>query len=164
MVKPIFIMAAIATLALGCAKGKHTCNLTIDYPEQYILFKGFSETDLETIIVNRYQKYTNYTTLLSSDTVSPLQITVSGDTAFQNNNDPLNMGFHNIVRNYDYTVNVSGHLYQIAPVDTGSTSLSWEQTASCPDNKQTASFGATVNDQFTLPVTVSSSNYFILAK
>lgn len=135
-----FILFALFVLAAGnsCKKEGYTCSHSISYEFVQVSFTGFSPQQLSEVILDRYQRNSNFSTRTGSDTIDASGAVFKGDTAYfaiKPNSlagRDYYEGFLDVRDDADYkiTVPATGESYTIT-AGTGALSETWEQDTEC---------------------------------
>lgn len=172
--KPIFdpmrkyIFAFVLVLLIAaCKKEKYICEYSILYIRHLgVAFAGFSQPELDTIILSSYAGNTGLTTLIKTDTLLISSAVFANDTAYASGPQ----GFWTLKSGVDYraTVLSTGHVFTVTGAGEGPSFHRWTQETSCSPGagqpRITTPINVHINGQPVQPYTYSWSNFFIVLK
>lgn len=145
----LFSLILLFSFTAGCKKKTYTCSRSIYYDRQCsVAFSGFSEQELEKVVLYRYEANTNFNELIGIDTFYVVNPYITGDTVYAANHTVNGfIGFWNISKGVDYQIHIvnPNKTYSITGIATGPSSVSWEQDTRCGMGASQASI-QTVNN------------------
>lgn len=125
----------IASLLLACLsvtschKEEYGCAYPYYYRPFGLAFVGYDSVAIAQLVLETYTKNTNYTQLLSSDTLLGVSLEQRLDTIFRNGHWP----FFEIKADSDYKVKIvnTGESFTIDSIQTGPATYSWNSATPC---------------------------------
>jgi len=127
--------ASCRKLMQGSQTQKHyTCGFDYYYVPLQVSFVGYTEAELDTLILSSYEQNSNYAHLIQSDTEVFSDLYFTGDTAYRSisNNYFLNT-FFSLNDSFDYLIEVaSTHTqYKVFNIYANHDPVIWEQDTPC---------------------------------
>jgi hypothetical protein len=131
-----FIIVLIIPLLLASCKKEYICSSPVQYWSPSIAFAGFSESEIKSIIIWTYKENTDFSELLSTDSLAQSSIVFKSDTAFSKF-DTLSKtatGFKSIHEGYDYKIQClqNGKMFLITNIASGDSVKTWVKDTECP--------------------------------
>ncbi len=121
---------------IGCKKQRYTCGFNYYYVPAYVAFSGFAAADLKTVVIGSYTAGSNFSELISGDTIDASAALFAGDTASASDN----YGFFQAKPGVDYkvTLPLAGKAFRITDVRRFEEKKVWEQDEACGSGSQPA--------------------------
>jgi len=153
----------------ACRKEQYTCMYSIDYAAPCsVAFTGFTASELDTIILERYRGGSNFADLISRDTLSFTDPVFAGDTAYaaEAEDSISHKGFWSLrAEDYRVLLPTAGRTYEITGARIGPSSYSWTQQEHCSPGAGTPRIATLenihVDHQPVNPVGEKANWYFI---
>ncbi|MNS17928.1 hypothetical protein D3C72_496120 [compost metagenome] len=114
---------------LSCGKKEYGCAYPYNYRPFGLAFVGYDSAEVAQLVMQTYAKNTNYTQLISSDTMLAVDIEQRHDTIFQNGH----MAFFEIKESNDYKIKIinTGEVLTIDSIQSGPATYSWTSATPC---------------------------------
>jgi hypothetical protein len=137
MKKIIVLLAALSLFSFpSCKKEKekkkYTCGSITYYISVFVILKGFSSDQLDSVIIRTYEPNGQFDHILSTDTFNYSNASFLSDTAYPQDLAGK-VGFYELVKGKEYQFEVlsTNQTYKISNIRDGATSSSWEQEEPC---------------------------------
>ena len=164
----LFAFVILLVSITSCKKKLETCSYRIEYHNPSVAFAGFSEADVKSIQIASYKANTNFTELISLDSLSQSSIVFNNDTALKMvDTVSKNLyGFKLFEEGIDYKITCTntGKSYLVTHVLSGEVNHTWEEVHCSPGSSQTR-FASILFDLDGSPVDLSGNDLiFYLSK
>lgn len=131
--KTIFTLLLVTLLfSVGCKK-KYTCSYNYSYQRPGLSLVGFSTMEINQMVVRKYAGNSNFSQLISSDTIKVPNPVFMGDTAYAKGSGYANDGFLTPEVGYDYKIESPStqQTFTITNIDASKQSETWTQEQHC---------------------------------
>lgn len=159
--KPIIPVLLLLVLMTSCSKKLQHCSQAIYPIPGYGAFIGFTASELDTIVIEKYQPGSQLSQLLDVDTVSTPSPVFNHDTAYRS----IMGGFFNVGSGVDYKILLPGanRSFVVTQVTYGDLVMEWEAEICRDRTFVTAPYKVNIDGQFVeMYVLTNNNNYFYL--
>jgi len=117
----------------ACRKPQYTCSYSYYYRPINVSFVGYTEAELDTLILSAYEQNSDYAHLIQSDTEVFSHLYFTGDTAYRDRNNNYLSAFFSLSDAADYLIEVaSTHTqYKVFNIYANHDPVTWEQDTPC---------------------------------
>lgn len=165
MIRNKLSLSLFLCLFAGCGK-KYTCSYNNYYVPVSIAFVGYEVAELKEIVIRQYSAGSNFSDLISIDTIDASSAFFQTDTAYSEIGNMHYSGFWGIQSGVDCLITLPGvsRDYTITGIRKGPEVITWTQEEPCSPGAGQARivpYSATVDGVLYTPFAPVINNYFI---
>ncbi len=159
------LLLLLLPLWSSCEKN-YTCSFDYYYIGVHVSFGGYTPAELSNIVLQKFEPGSNFSVLLSSDTINASNATFEGDTAYLAIEPSFHRGFFTLTADNDYKIKMltAGNREYAMNLTKGATSYTWTQTRHCSPGASQARispFNVNLDGTGIKLYSTSTNNYFI---